>query len=541
MTPHEPPADALALRRFCRALLELLDADGGGCSAALAAELARAVGAGVAEVADGLRQEVAAWDDAIAALRGLPARLLEQPPAAAALRGELETTRAAAARVVSALEALRGDEGGLVAAGAVADTAESQALLTVELPPRPEKPALRASRVFLRGEAHHKQREFGRAEELYTEAIGIDARFGPAYSRRGQVRLARGDGAAAVADFDAALSLDETAAEARWWRGDAHALAGRLDEAIADYAHSLEMRPELVRPRFNLAVALRRCGDAERALAEFAAVLEARPGHVGAHLNRGLIHRERGDEELARAEFRAALRHDPTCEQARQLLAVAVPVAAPPAPPRVTEPTKIDPGRLSIRCPRCGEPGQVPWDRLGRLFICGSCKGRFGVKADGKPVELVSGPDGKWVEAPPFRATRRRRRRRRLLVVGVVLAAVLFPAAGVAGWRAARGEPQPAERELPPTLPARAELFAQAWLCNDVRLMKRLTSPAQEKVLFSWYTRHRPPLGLRSPVDGTPPDGATIEVSERAVKPGQSVVRLRVGNPRRHRGTRPRN
>src|SRR5581483_5502587 len=93
-------------------------------------------------------------------------------------------------------------------------------------------------------------------------------------------------------------------------------------------------------------------------------------------------------------------------------------------------------GQLVVRCPHCGEPGEVPWDRLGKVFVCKACTRRFGVRADGQTAELIEA-GGRWVEATRVREQTRRRRKRRLAVAAAVLAAVLFPAAGVAGWHAA--------------------------------------------------------------------------------------------------------
>lgn len=116
----------------------------------------------------------------------------------------------------------------------------------------------------------------------------------------------------------------------------------------------------------------------------------------------------------------------------------------------------------------------------------------------------------------------------------VVLLTGLIPSLGIAGWRAVRATPpQIVERELPKALTARAELFANAWLSNNVRLMKRMTSPTVEKTLYAWYNRHRPSAALRTGTNSTPPegvDGAKVEVNTRPGKSGQSVVHIRVGN-----------
>jgi hypothetical protein len=115
-------------------------------------------------------------------------------------------------------------------------------------------------------------------------------------------------------------------------------------------------------------------------------------------------------------------------------------------------------------------------------------------------------------------------------VAAAVIFATLLPAIGYAGWLAVQPAAAPGEAELPQALESRAELFGRGWLTNDVRLMKRLTTPTHDKVLYSWYTRHRPPLALRGSASGTS-EGARIEVTVQPAKTGQANVRVRVSNP----------
>lgn len=548
--------DVDRLRHFCRSILHLLDGpgDGSGGVSVLARGLAGVIEGATAEVADGLSREAAAYDTAISELRHLlPARYLTPPPAVAALLDELAVTRDLAVRAAGALEAFRSNrpvevlltphpaavrdfprpatETAMHTPAGVTDTvielpaaptAEVPALAPVEPPPAPD--THRAADLYRAAEACHRRGELDRAEDLYTQAVGADPYFGPAYSRRGQVRLARRETDAAVADFDTALALDDTALEAWWWRGDAHAVAGRTAEAIADYRRALELNPGVTRARFNLGVAYRLHGEYKPALAELGRVLSDCPGHAGAHLNRGLIHEHLGEKAKAETEFRAALGADPDCRPAREHLDALAP---PPLSPETAPGPKKDTGQVTVACPKCGEDGTVPWDRLGKVLACAGCGGRFGIRPGGEVVELEATRDGKW--APVRRAREERaRRRKRLTGFALAAAAVLVLGLGMVGWRAARTASASTERELPRDLEARAELFTQAWLGNDVRTMRRLTSPVNDKALYAWYTRHRPPLELR---DRPKADAGRVEVSSRAGPGGQSVVRVRIGPP----------
>lgn|GEM_PF-5161013 len=530
------PTDSERLRHFCLAILNTLDqVEGIGVTPDLPGALLRSIGAGVEEVASELRQEVNALAAVVADLRALPTRYLSLPPAAAALLAELEGTQAQATQLANALDAIRSapvssflkrtipsapsdgnaqphavdtqstlqlTEACFLTSPEIAestsgnssthvpvlrllpDTTKTHAQAQTEATTPLSNSTQRAGQVFREGERYRKQRELERAEELYSEAISIDHRFGPAYSRRGQVRLARRAITDAIADFNAALALDETAAEAWWWRGDAHAITGHLDEAIADYTRALALRPDLERVQLNLAVAKRRKN-------ELSLVPEPSPSPV---------------------ETSTTPAPTPTSR------------SLPPA-------NKKNGGQLTVSCPHCGEIGEVPWDRLGKVFACKGCDHRFGVGADGKAVELTETPGGKWVESRKIREQAQRRRKRRLVGAAVLGFAVLFPAIGFAGWQVARPAPTSnAEIELPKELETRAELFCRGWLTNDVRLMKRLTSPAHEKIVYAWYNRHRPPLPLRGNTEGVPKD-TRFEIQVQSIKPGQSRVRVRVSNP----------
>lgn len=537
------------LRHFCLAILSVLNsrAGAGSIAAALPTILIQAFGAGVEEIVVELRRDVDRLATAVASLRGLSSRYLALPATASTLLTELEETHTQANQLAEALDAIRlgmplrdtlpgpgvfsasnsetpsthllPETTGLgelprnpVSTGTVGSTpieeeaiqpilrvtgtapTETHELTQSAVPLSPTTKTQRARLVFFEAELYRKQREFDRAEELYTEVILIDPRFGPAYSRRGQARLARHAIHEAIADFDAALVLNDTAAEAWWWRGDAHAINGQLDEAIDDYTRALALRPDLERARSNLAIAKRRKTEAMTTAVSSTPTLAL---------------------ESASAETQTT---------------PSAPTSDPVSHSSKTASKKAG-GHLTVSCPHCAEIGEIPWDRLGKVFACKACGHRFGVGVDGKAVEVTEAPGGKWVEASKVREQARRRRKRRLMVVAVLGCAILFPAIGVAGWQAIRpAKIANAEVELPKELDARAELFCRAWLANDVRLMKRLTSPTHDKIVYSWYTRHRPPLTLHTTTDGVLKE-RRVEVQIQLVKSGHARVRLLVSDP----------
>lgn len=61
------------------------------------------------------------------------------------------------------------------------------------------------------------------------------------YVNRGIIHNRNNDITAAVADFNAAIAIDEMIAEAYLNRGNSHYLSSRYDDALADYRHSLAL------------------------------------------------------------------------------------------------------------------------------------------------------------------------------------------------------------------------------------------------------------------------------------------------------------
>ncbi|MFO0822873.1 MAG: tetratricopeptide repeat protein [Gemmataceae bacterium] len=312
-------------------------------------------------------------------------------------------------------------------------------------------------------------------------------------------------------------------------------------------------------------------------MTEFSRVLRAQPNNAKAYLKRGEVHLNLGNHKLAEADLRTVLKLDPHCEQAQQLLldlppdtkpaeeppaaaataatAEATPSVGPKSPARLPEAPKsatglpVAPksssslsrttgpstkaGYIAVNCPSCGKLGEVAWDRLSRVFSCAGCSKRFVVKSGGDAVEVISDNKGGWIEAKTVLEQTKRKWHRRRTVATFFFLLVILPVSLIGGYKVLQANtPTVVERELPKDLNARAELFGQAWMCGDIRLIQRLTSPAFTKKAFGWYTRHRPPTILRPTATSVPPEGiegAKVEVTTRPGKSGMMVT-IRVSN-----------
>jgi hypothetical protein len=170
-------------------------------------------------------------------------------------------------------------------------------------------------------------------------------------------------------------------------------------------------------------------------------------------------------------------------------------------------------GPLQVACPTCGLIGKVPVDRLHHAFQCNGCREMFRVYPSGR-VESVT----------PRRRLRPERRRIRWAVALALLLGVL----ALTAWRGARSPAAAAEAPLPADLEPRAELFARAWLAQDVPGMRRLTDRARDNHLYPWLVRHRPPAVDRTHPEGDPLAGVTIHLRLEPTGAGTNRVVARI-------------
>lgn len=111
----------------------------------------------------------------------------------------------------------------------------------------------------------------------------------------------------ALADFDAAIRLDDSDPDYRFFRAITYRLAGRAAESIADLDEILRRDPGQIGPRSHRARAHALLGDVEAALADFDAALERLAGSVPVLMSRGALLLQIGEPQAALADFDAVL------------------------------------------------------------------------------------------------------------------------------------------------------------------------------------------------------------------------------------------
>ena len=115
----------------------------------------------------------------------------------------------------------------------------------------------------------------------------------------------------AVAQYEEALKLWPTYAEAMNNLGAARIAQGRIDEGIELYGRALELRPDYVDALNNFAMTYAAKGQHQTALEIYQRALQLHPDAAQVHYNMGVAYFQLGNVLEAREKFRQAIFHDP--------------------------------------------------------------------------------------------------------------------------------------------------------------------------------------------------------------------------------------
>ncbi|QEY32477.1 tetratricopeptide repeat protein [Synechococcus sp. RSCCF101] len=161
---------------------------------------------------------------------------------------------------------------------------------------------------------------FGDALPLWDLVLERSPADAAAWSNRGNVRLALGDGEGAIADQTRAMELAPEEADPHLNRGTAEEALQRWSEASADYRWILERDPEDASALYNLAnvEGSQQHWSEARRLFEQASLV--RPGFAMARSSAALAAYQLGDRAEAEAELRRLIRRYPLFADARAAL-----------------------------------------------------------------------------------------------------------------------------------------------------------------------------------------------------------------------------
>ncbi len=108
-------------------------------------------------------------------------------------------------------------------------------------------------------------KHYDRAIELLTEVVTIDAGFVLGYASRGAAYLQRKMPENAIADFDRAISVNETYPKVYHLRGLANEMLGNSDAALGDFNRAIDLDPDYGAAYYSRATLHTKMGNAELA------------------------------------------------------------------------------------------------------------------------------------------------------------------------------------------------------------------------------------------------------------------------------------
>lgn len=171
--------------------------------------------------------------------------------------------------------------------------------------------------LFEQALADSREGRFGEALPLWDQVLERAPDDAPAWSNRGNVRLALGDTAGAIADQERAMALDPANPDPHLNRGTAEEALGDWEAAAADYAWILERDPSDASALYNLGNVHGSLGDWDAARHSFQAAAEARPGFAMARSSAALAAFQLGELDEAERELRSLIRRYPLFADAR--------------------------------------------------------------------------------------------------------------------------------------------------------------------------------------------------------------------------------
>lgn len=158
--------------------------------------------------------------------------------------------------------------------------------------------------LFNKALAQHDIERFDDADSTFTELLSYYPGFDSGYLGRAQLRLARNDTTAAIADIERALQINSKAVNGYIMRADiAISRDSDYEAALADMDQAVRLQPRQVGLYVNRAYLRYQLDDYFGAMADFDYAIELDPLNDRALFNRGILHMEARSNDRALEDF----------------------------------------------------------------------------------------------------------------------------------------------------------------------------------------------------------------------------------------------
>ncbi len=168
-----------------------------------------------------------------------------------------------------------------------------------------------SSDAYQRGLDHAGRREYDKAVEAFTEALGRAPNRADAYRARADAHFKSGGYDKAIDDCAEALRLEPRNAWANACRGGAYNRVGDFDKAIADCTEAIRLDPNIALAYAHRGDAYGNQADCDKALADLDKAIRLDPNLALAYAHRADAYGDLGDYDKAIADCDEAIRFDP--------------------------------------------------------------------------------------------------------------------------------------------------------------------------------------------------------------------------------------
>jgi tetratricopeptide (TPR) repeat protein len=173
---------------------------------------------------------------------------------------------------------------------------------------------------------NRKRLDNNQNQEVITNLTTILAEktdFADGYNLRGIALLNTNQPEKALADFNAAIKIDNTNYKFFYNRGNVYRQITQVQDALTDYEKAIELNPNIADLYTNKGAVLLVMNRQKEALAALNKSLSLQPSDKNALFNRGQIHFSNNDFERAIADLHHCVELAPDLGKAHYLLAMA--------------------------------------------------------------------------------------------------------------------------------------------------------------------------------------------------------------------------
>lgn len=159
---------------------------------------------------------------------------------------------------------------------------------------------------FSIGNGCYEKGDYQDAIANYNQALQLNSSFAEAYSWRGAAYYAIGDNHKAIDDFNKGLGINPNNAIAHSNRGAVYSDIGDKHSAINDFNQAIKLNPNYAKAYYNRGNTHSQLGDKQGAIEDYTQAVNINPNYAKAYYDRAIVRSTIGDKQRAIKDFEKA-------------------------------------------------------------------------------------------------------------------------------------------------------------------------------------------------------------------------------------------